>query len=76
MVSGRCILKKGVFRGPLGGLFHFTAREDICCQCCLLSWGTVSQLGYLSVRISNMTAHISEHSLNPLGIIVSRVSYI
>lgn len=76
MVNGRCILNKGVFRGPLGVLFHFTAREGICCQCCLLSWRTVWQLGYLSVEISNMTAHISEHSLSPLGILVFKFSYI
>lgn len=71
-------LKKDVFRGPLGGLFHFafTAREDICCQCCLLSWGAVWQLGCFSVRISNMTARILEHSLSPLGITVFKFSYI
>lgn len=77
MVNVRCILRKGVFRGPLSGLFGFflpllpwkiSAAGAVCCP---------EELSdTLSASISNMTACISEHSLNPLGITVFKCSYI
>lgn len=79
MVNVRCILRKGVFRGPLSVCCFFffflpllpwkiSAASAVCCP------GELSDS--LSARISDMTVHISEHSLNPLGIIVFKCSYI
>ena len=81
MANGRCIKKKSVFREPLGGLLHFafTAGEDILLPmlpASWLSWGAVCQCWCLPIRTSNVAAHISEHGLSPLGIIVFKFSYI